>query len=835
MRPVNSMSDNSRLPVKSTLLAALMVSASLSAADQKNDPGTDSNRWRCQATAEGGWQCGNVPPTEGLGTRFVKPEPPTYSTTEDASLSIEQKLDWVPRQALSDEQHLETPNYCSGRYVEPDYVDADQRTLDPATQPLKGSAASSTTDEHGVTTLSGNVVINQGYRQVKSDQAVLDRDAGTADFEGRSQYREPNVLLVGENTHVNLDTNEVTINDAEFVGHTSHMRGSAKKLIRRGDGVVVIEQGSITRCAPGSNTWNLVGSEVKLNQEEGFGTIKHARLHIKDVPVMYVPYMTFPIDDRRKSGFLMPQFGTSDDGLDIATPYYWNIAPNYDATLTPRLITDRGSMGEAEFRYQHTKNTGVLGGAYLVSDDLFMGQDRWLGVIDHRGNEFDNISTRVTATAVSDDKYFNDLGTDLNASSQSHLLRLAEANYTNEHWSITSRVQGYQTIDPAILAADKPYDRLPQLLAVGQYPLEDSGFEFGLTSEYSYFNRDNNTLTGLDRAVGHRTRIEPSVSWLYETPYAYIKPKTTYRYAQYQLEDLNASLNDSPDLGVAVFSLDSGLFFERDTDWFKTPLTQTFEPRLFYLNVPEESGQLENPLFDTSELDFSYNQLFREDRFVGGDRVGDANQLSLGLTSRFIETDGFERARASIGQIFHFEDRMVTLTGTPDRTDLTSESALAAELMYALKSGWRVQGDIEWDSDIQRTNQSSLYLRYRGDNRHLFNVGYRIRNDNREQLEQSDVSLVWPITHRWSFVSRWNQDLIHDRIVEAFAGLEYQSCCWAVRVVGRRWINDSDLTAADKAKEKDAIYIQFVLKGLGNIGDSTEQLLSDSIPGYQSQ
>lgn len=833
MCPVDSMPDNFRLPVKFTLLSALMISASLSAATADNS----SNRWQCRASSDGSWQCGDIKPADGLGTRFIAPQR-APAVTPEASTPAQiaaQKLDWVPRQALNETQLQATPGYCSGRYVEPAYVDAEQRAQDPANQPMKGAAQTSKTDKNGITTLTGDVVISQGYRQIKSDKAVLNRDASTADFEGRAQYREPGMLLIGEDTHVNLSNNEVTINNAEFVGHDSHMRGTAEKLTRQGDGIVVVERGSITRCEPGSNSWRLVGSKIKLDPEAGVGTIKHARLHVKDIPVFYVPYLSFPIDDRRKSGFLIPDIGSSGDGVDIATPYYWNIAPNYDATLTPRYIGDRGSMGEAEFRYLHSKNSGILGGAYLVSDDLFMSQDRWLGVFNHRGSEFNNITTLVDATAVSDTKYFNDLGTDLNATSQTHLLRLAQANYASQYWNLTTRVQGYQTLDETISDADKPYDRLPQILLKGQYPHQSTGLEFGLLTEYSYFDRDNNGLTEVDRAIGHRTRIEPSVSWLFETPYAFVKPKATYRFAQYALDGLAAGLNDSPELSVPVFSLDSGLFFERDTGWANTPLTQTFEPRLFYLNVPEEQGQQEIPTFDTSELDFSYSQLFREDRFVGGDRVGDANQLSVGLTSRFIETGGFERARASIGQIYYFDDRMVTLSGTPVRTDSTSKSALAAELMYALHSGWRLQGDIEWDPDIERTNQSSVYLRYHGDNRHLFNIGYRIRNDDREQLEQTDVSLVMPVSDHWSFISRWNQDLIHDRIIEAFAGLEYQSCCWAVRVVGRRWINDDDLSAVDEVQEKDALYIQFILKGLGNIGDSTERLFSDSIPGYQEE
>lgn len=822
------MSDIFRLPLKTSLLTALLISAPLSAASSN-----DSNRWHCKAASDGSWQCGSTKPADGLGTRFVAPQRAAV-VVSDASTPYKidgEQLDWVPSQALSEEQQG-TTGYCSGRYVEPAYVDAEQRLLAPDSQPTQGSAKTSQTDENGVTTLTGNVVLTQGYRQIKSEQAVLDREAGTANFVGRTQFREPGILLIGEDPHINLNSNELTLNNAEFVAHNSHIRGDAEKLSRQTDGIIRVDQGSLTYCAPGSNTWAVEGSEVRIDQEKGHATIKHARLKIKDVPVFYVPWARFPLDKQRQSGFLTPDIGTSD-GFDIATPYYWNIAPNYDATLTPRYIGDRGVLGEAEFRYLHNNNHGEIGAAFLSSDDDFQNKDRWLGAVDHQGTLFNRINTRVDYTTVSDDDYFSDLGTDLNATSQTNLLRLAEASYNGNYWDITARTQGYQTIDSAITDANKPYDRLPQIIVNGLYPHDDSGFEFGLMTEYSNFDRDNSGLTGIDRAVGHRTRIAPSVSWLFETPYAYLKPKATYHYTHYQLSDLTAGLNDSPDISVPVFSFDSGLFFERDTNWAGKSATQTFEPRFFYLKAPEEKGQLENPLFDTSELDFSYNQLFRENRFVGGDRINDADQASLGLTTRFIENDGFERARASIGQIFYNDDRNVTLTSTQARTDRTSDSPVAAELMYALKSGWRLQGDIEFDTDINRTNQSSLNLRYHGDNKHIFNIGYRVRNDDRERIEQTDISAVFPVSNHWSVVSRWNHDLIRDRIVEAFAGLEYQSCCWAVRVIGRRWINDDDITASDGVDEKDAIYIQFELKGLGQIGDSTERLFSDSIPGYQ--
>jgi len=819
------MPDNSRLPIKSTLLAALMLSATLQAASTD----TASGRWHCQASTEGGWQCGSSEPADGLGSKFIAPKKSAATLPADAKAEYRidgEQLDWVPIQALTEAQKQNTAGYCAGRYVEPDYVDQEQRALDPSSQPIQGSAEVSQTDENGITTLTGNVVLSQGNRQIKSEQATLDRDAGTASFTGRTQFRQPGLLLIGEAPEVDLNSDEITIHDAKYVGHKSHMRGTAKKIYRDTTGVLRIDQGSVTHCQPGSNTWALVGSEIKLDQEGGVGTIKHARLHVKDTPVLYFPYMSFPLDNRRKSGFLTPSYGSSD-GTDISTPYYWNIAPNYDATLTPRYIGDRGFMGEAEFRYLHENNTGELGAAFLSGDDAYQNKDRWLGALDHTGTVFDNINTRVDFTRVSDDDYFSDLGTDLSVTSTTQLLQLAEASYRSTYWNVTARAQGYQELD-----SDNSYERLPQLLANINYPHDASGLEFGLMTEYTNFDRDNSDLAGIARAVGHRSRIEPSVSWLFETPYAFIKPKASYRYSHYQLDDLATGLNDSPSLSVPVLSIDSGLFFERDMTWAGIS-TQTFEPRLFYLRVPEEKGQQEIPLFDTSMLDFSYNQLFREDRFVGGDRVGDANQLSLGLTTRFLEPNGFERARASIGQIYYQDDREVTLSGAPISQDKTSDSPIAAELMYAFNSSWRMQGDIEWDNDNNNTTQSSLYFRYHGDKQHLVNIGYRVRNDGSERIEQTDLSTIWPISDRWSFISRWNHDLIRDRIIEAFAGVEYQSCCWAVRVVGRQWINDDDITANDGVDEKNAIYIQFLLKGLGNIGDSMESLFSDSIRGYQ--
>ena len=854
-----------------TVISFLLASGSFAATPETP---AQSARWNCSAGDIRGWQCDAGEPgttSHTLHNRYqplennqskagsakqadkqitaqtvqskTKPANPpapalTKKTTKASIRGKYAHLDWVEKNQLSEEQLRQMPGYCSGAYLEPEFVDPALRLVDPASQPILTSSKESETTDQGYSTLTGDVIVQQGFRKITGEQAVIDRAAGSAQIIGEARYREPGILLIGNDSQVNIESKEVTIADAKFVSHKTHMRGAASRIDRNQAGQIQIMEGEITRCEPGVESWVLSANKIKLNQATGVGIAKHAKLKIRNVPVFYTPYLQFPIDSRRKSGLLFPQIGSSDDGLDLATPFYWNIAPNYDATITPRYISDRGTGAELEFRYlhkkRHNKNQGVLGGAWLSSDKDFDNQDRWLGTVEHRGKPFSKISTYIDYSTVSDERYFSDLGTGLDVTSQTHLRRLGQASYNTKFWSLTARASGYQTLDLAIADINKPYDQLPQILLNALYPHQKSGFEFGLKVNYSYFDRDNDNLTGLARAVGHRIKTEPSISWNFELPYAYLKPTVKYKQIDYSLNDLDSSLEDSPNISAPVYSLDSGLFFERDSQILGKNYTQTLEPRLFYLKVPEDQNQDLAPDFDTSELTFSYDQLFRDDRFVGGDRIGDADQLSIGLTTRHIEASGFERFRASIGQTYYFADRRVTLSGVTGIEEQQSESAYAAQFQFALKSGWRITGDIEWDQEQERTNESSLSLRYRRDNNHIFNMGYRVRKD-RQRIEQSDVSLIWPLSDRWRVIARWNQDLINNRVVEALAGLEYQSCCWSVKVAARRWINDSDIVVVGDIEEKEGVYIQFELKGLAGIGSSLESLLTKSITGYREQ
>ncbi len=887
---LNSCNNRSLL---TALVCAALASGSLTAAAATPESG--SSRHHCSASADGlGWDCDSraaeqvdialpkktpEPATSGDKTtpnqtaapeiiapsaivesaaakpaaaQQVAPEqvtaqPANAQQAPEQPIAVQQitgphaHLDWVAREHFTEAQALETPRYCAGAYVEPEYVSPEARTLAPESQPLSASAISSEGLFDGLSTLRGDVVIKQGNLLLESNETSINRVDNTADVVGVVKFRQPGVLLIGNDAHLKLDTNEVTIESATFIAHESHMRGSAEQINLAND-LVTIRDGQFTRCEPGVNSWAIRGDEIELDQQTGVGTARDATLRVRGVPILYTPYIRFPIDDRRKSGFLFPTLGSSSDGAEIALPYYLNIAPNYDATVTPRYIADRGAMGELELRYLHSNNTGTLSGGFLADDDEFGGEDRWRGQLQHKGTLFEHISTLVNYTTLSDEDYLSDLGAGLDTTSQTYVLRLGQASYKRDYWSLTAKLLGYQILDEELADASQPYDQLPQLALNISYPHEATGLEFGLDVAYAYFDRDNENLTIADQAattktllpaIGTRINATPSIGLNLEWPFAYLRPQARYKYIGYDLDDIDTTLDTSPDVGTPVYSVDSGLFFERDTSLFGTELLQTFEPRLFYLNVPEED-QTDLPDFDSAELNFSYSQLFRDDRFIGGDRIGDTEQLSVGLTTRFIDTSGFERFRTSLGQIFYSQDRSVTLAGVPGTEEMTNESAYAAELLFALRSGWQVRGNIEWDPEAERTNEDSISLTYRSDNRHIFNLGYRARRSP-QQIEQTNIALIWPLSTRWSFIGRWNQDIINDRAVEALAGIEYQSCCWSARIVGRQWINDDDLTAVDNIEEREGIYLQFQFKGLAGVGESLERIMRNSIAGYQEQ
>jgi len=595
--------------------------------------------------------------------------------------------------------------------------------------------------------------------------------------------------------------------------------------------------------------------------------------------VFYTPYMYFPIDDRRQTGLLVPSFSySSDNGTEIETPYYINIAPNYDATLYPRYLSESGLQMEGDFRYLHDDNEGTLTAAFLNDSDY--GENRWLYGWQHEGGLQSRWSTEVDYTDISDPFYFQDLNTALDARSGTYVNQRAGLIYRGDGWRFQAAVHGYEL---ATITSVTPYERLPQLRLDGANWLGDTGLRFGYNAEYAYFDRNlgsglltgkdgiqldsagqpiltpDENLVGLQRATGHRVVVSPSISYPWRNSWAFITPKLRTQSTYYDLNfDSRADgfdydgANNTPSSTIPVASLDTGLYFDRATSWFGRNLRQTLEPRAFYLYAADED-QDDQPLFDTNQNTFSYSSLFRDNRFSGNDRVADANQLSLGLTSRALEANGTERARASFGQVFYFRDRNVQLLdtdGVARDADKSSSSAYAAEAMYQVSDAWRVNADVIWDPDDSTSDAGSVFAHYQPEPRKVLNMGYRYRNnintynaltgafqrDPDSRIDQSDLSFMWPLNPQWSLIGRWQHDFDQDRTLEAFGGLEYDSCCWKLRVINRYWVdyNEFESVATDDANR--GIFLQLVLKGLGSVsGNEVDSLLDDGIPGYRER
>lgn len=693
---------------------------------------------------------------------------------------------------------------CGARDV-PDLPDADL----PTTQL---SADDAEIQQGQVYVLTGAAVVDRAGQRIRADRIRYDEAQGLVQADGTVRLDDANTRVTGSRASLQLDTDQGEIHDAEYMLHAQHARGQAAVARQESKTRKRFEQATYTTCDAGREAWRLNARSVVLKEDEGFGTARHVWLELADVPVLYTPYISFPIDDRRKSGFLVPSIGSSNNsGAEFSLPYYWNIAPHRDATITPRILAKRGVQMQGEFRYLNPTNQGEIGVEYLPADSAFDDEDRSLVRLQHTGSPMARLTTEIQAENVSDDQYFEDLGSSLAVASTTHLQRLAQANYYGDGWTLTGRLHDYQTIDPT---AEAPYTRLPQLLFTANPRALPYGMELRLDSELVQFEHD--TLT-----TGTRLDLQPMLSLPWGGAAWYVTPSAGARHTQYTLDDTGTLPGDTPSRTLPVASLDSGLFFERPVNLFGNGLLQTLEPRAYYLYVPHED-QDDLPVFDTGLRDFSFQQMFETNRFSGADRMGDANQLTLAATTRLLDpATGTQHASFSLGEILYFRDREVILPGQP--VDEQSASNLVAELDVRLSRTWKTVAGIQWDPHETKTERSSLRLQYRPDPRHLWNFGYRYRSD---ELEQIDTSALWYFTPRWHGVMRWNYSLPDSKLLEGLGGIEYESCCWILRVLGRSYVSDT------AGESNDAILLQLELKGLTSFGDPIESLLEDGILGY---
>ncbi|MDI9244186.1 LPS assembly protein LptD [Marinobacter sp. CHS3-4] len=739
-------------------------------------------------------------------------------------------MDWRPKSELPDDVAQSLPDFCRGGYLPSDLDAGAASQAGPDGQlPLNASALEARYQMNAELYLRGDVRIQQGPFALTGSEARYNQASGQVAIEGPFTSRGDGFLLTGEQADYNAGTGDLDIRTASFLLHSAEMRGTAGTLAKNSDNQVFIGQGRLTTCAPNQNDWSIVASDIELDQAEGVGTAKHVRLQVKDVPVFYWPYASFPIDERRKTGFLYPSFGSSSAGSGgfLAVPYYFNLAPEYDATLTPQFIYGRGLFTEVEGRYLSELGQSDLQIGYAGNDrdyaDNEPGEDgeRW-------GLDF---TTRATFTerwygygdfsAVSDNDYLSDLNRSLDINQATHLRRRGGVRYQDDAQYFEVYASGYQTISDFIAEEDRPYGQLPTVLYSGETGV--GPVTLGLESQYTFFYRDNPDLTGLDQANGHRARAIPELALPLRSLWGYLRPSVALDYTRYNLDDFG--LGDSRiERTVPVAELDTGLYFDRRSELFEVPYNQTLEPRLYYAWADADADQQLIPDFDTALRSFSFDDLFRRNRFSGGDRVGDANRLTIALTSRFNDLlTGQERARFSLGQVHHFDEREVSLEGQGASDE--RNSPLAGEVVLRPVAGLEIRSSGLWEPDTRKTEEGRSQLLFHSeDYQYLASIGHTYR---RNEFEQSDISGVVPVTDRVSLIGRWAYDSQLDRTVGSLAGLEYNNCCWSVQLVHQNYLTDEE-------ELEPRVLFQIELKGLGGSGGSSRQI-SEAIVGFDER
>ena len=695
---------------------------------------------------------------------------------------------------------------------------------------------------------SGQVEMHRADQHAKANHANYDTIAQTLSLQGNVYYSEDELALHSESAQLKLASDQAKIRETLFIYPAAPLRGRAKAIFRDNKYLSHYREVSYTSCKPGNQDWVLHAGELKLNKQTGKGSAKNTWLEFKGVPVFYSPYMAFPIDNRRFSGFLSPSFGnTSNGGFTTSTPYYWNLAPNYDAVLNPRYFTKRGILLTGDLRYLSQQSHGLASIEYMPDDDL-KHTDRYLASLTHTTQFSQHIQSNLDVNQVSDKGYFTELGNALSYPNFSFLKSQADVNYLNEGVDFTARVESYQTIDPTLSSAQIPYRRLPQINLTVSRSLTNQimPIDATLQTESVYFQHD-------DLVNGQRFTIKPSLSLPLQTSSAYLTPQASVHYTQYLLNSPSSGLATDVSRVLPSISVDTGTFFERDLNLSNKRFLHTIEPRLFYLYIPK-TDQSQIPIFDTSIYDFWYSSMFRENRFSGSDRIQDANQVTAALSSSLIDpVTGLERLKLSVGEIFYFRNRDVTLCGdylsslcalSPKET--ATSSPLVTELSSQLTDKISIDTGVQWDPHSNAIVRGKLGMHYVDQTGKIINMGYLYRQEplipeQTNDITQSDFSVRWPIYDNWYAVGRWQYSWLYNKTQDGFLGLEKENCCWRFRVIGRRYLSSinqftDDPTLFSNSAEGNlltGIFFQIELKGLTGIGEKLDAFFEKSIYGYR--
>ena len=698
---------------------------------------------------------------------------------------------------------------------------------------------------------SGNVTLRRGDQFLGADNLEYRAEDSTYVATGRVRYQDSGMRLVAEHLEGDQEADTHRVDDVTYQLTERRGNGGAERIEMKGS------QGSLygstySTCSPDDRWWELRAERIDIDNDKGQGIARNATLRLGKVPVLYVPIFAFPTDNRRKTGLLYPSISySSRNGFDWRQPIYLNLAPHYDMTLEPRLMTNRGLLLGTEFRYRTDGGGGILEAEYLPSDRLARDgrqEETDLGIRpenrrkDNRGMfRFQGVQgldanwqARTFLAWVSDPRYIEDSTSNLQGATDFSIRSDVGVYGRGRTWDAGLMADYWQLGDYTQPELSLPYNRLPR--AYANWEDRFGRFVGGASVDATRFEH----IDSLSRPGGSRVDMRPWVSMPLEGAAWFITPTLAWRYTGYQLEDalaqgIAASTGTAPDTtpsrSLPIATVDAGVYFDRTTMFRGEEHVQTLEPRLFYVNTPYRD-QNALPLFDTQAMSYSWGQLFRDNRFTGADRQADANQLTLALTTRLVSSaTGRETLSASIGQIRYFEDSRVGL-GPGSPVIPKGKSTWIADADYEINDRWSVGATYHWNPASQQEDLASLRTRYLIGDDGIVNLAYRYRRDaasGNDLLEQVDLSFLYPLNPSWSLVGRYYYSLLDNQLLEGIAGVQWDSCCMAARLVARRYVRNF------QGEMNDAIQLEIEFKGLGSAGPKMTDRLRRAILGYHRE
>jgi len=745
-------------------------------------------------------------------------------------------LDWKYLSEMTPEEKAIVPRACCGAFIEPVFPPLAASTADgkDTGDSIAVSGARSEMTENK-TIVIGDVIVTQGQRRIRGDRVELYDQPRRANLNGHVVLHDPGFLLQGTSLATNIDDNIVKMDNARYVIYPLNVHGTADEIVRHADGIITLKNSTYSACTPGDESWYLKSSSMTLDPDQGQGTARNVRIEVGDVPVFYIPYLEFPLGGERQSGFLAPSFINGSNGMDVTLPYYFNLAPNYDATLIPRIISDHGAQLGGEFRYLSPLFKASTTAAWLPHDQQ-TSTDRWLISVNQTGGMQQPWSTRIDFTRVSDRNYFTDLdNVGLGVTRATNLTERASTGYLTDHWDSTLDVVSYQSLLEG--STLNLYQKLPGLSTTGEYVFSN-GTSAELTQSVAHFRPSDPSQVGGDRLAARY-----QLGWRSDTDAGYIAPDIEMNFLRQQLD---SSLASQPQVAIPAADVNMGITLEHDNPDSR----QIVEPHLHYRYVPYRN-QDAFQLFDTDEMTLNYSQLFQDSRFSGNDRIGDANQVAVGVSSRWLDqATGNEWLQAGIGQVFYRGDRRVTpftpatfaqLPASYQNQYTNGQSPLLGGLQWALQPHWNLNSELAWDEAQHHTQHGNVFLHYHSETQELFSIGYRYdqllewtgTSYVPDTVRQADISSFWPLNNQWALTGRAFYDFTNHRYLENLFGFQYEDCCWRWRTFVRHWaVNPENSQSILQQRTDTGLFFEIEFKSLAGTGTKTSSLLRDSIYGY---